>query len=599
LAALGALLAACGGGAAANTSPSPPSTAPSAPATAKPSLSTAAQASGSPSAAASVSTSAQPAASASGSTQPATSASASAQPTASGQPATVAGVKLPTYTPVQGPKPDLPSGIGDVPDGYLSYPKNLFQAVKQAPGDGGDVTFMTEIFGAPPSPLDQYPAWQAVNKAMNANLKMTMIAFANYNTKVQSTIAGGDLPDVIFVPYGVGTAVSALPQFLQAKCAELTPLVSGDAVKDYPNLANIPTRAWKSTVFNGGIYGLPITLPVFFWVLWYHAELLEQASLAVPRTADEFKKTLQALTKNGMYGFGSENNTGFSVGAGLFPAMFGAPNNWQIDSNGKWTKDFETDQYKAAVGYARDLWAAGVYHPDSVNWDVLTARTNFEGRKFAFRFDGLTTVTYNSGRNLNPPSKPRLLVPPPADGSKGHYRFGTGDFGFISFKKTSADRLKMLLRISDYFAAPFGSQEYQLLHYGIEHTDFDLDAKGNPVLNKKGSADSMPWGSPTGSAVSHPPAVLFDPEQPDFAQNVQPAEKAMYAVGQDDPTVGYYSETNGTKGGVIAQQLSDGINAIVRGQDQLSNWDNLVKIWQNAGGNQIRQEYEAAYAKYK
>ena len=192
-----------------------------------------------------------------------------------------------------------------------------------------------------------------------------------------------------------------------------------------------------------------------------------------------------------------------------------------------------------------------------------------------------------------------MPLPPAAAGSKGNYRFGTGDFGFVSFKKTTADRLKLLLRISDYFAAPFGSQEYVLLHYGIEHTDFEYDAKGNPALNKKGSADSMPWGSPTGSAVSHPPAILFDPAYPDFASNVQPAEKAMYAVGQDDPTVGYYSETDGTKGGIIAQQLSEGVNSIVRGQDQLSSWDGLVKTWQNAGGNQIRQEYQDAYAKSK
>lgn len=45
-------------------------------------------------------------------------------------------------------------------------------------------------------------------------------------------------------------------------------------------------------------------------------------------------------------------------------AMFGAPNNWAVDSAGNFTKDFETEQFNAALGYVRDLYAAGVFLPD-------------------------------------------------------------------------------------------------------------------------------------------------------------------------------------------------------------------------------------------
>ena len=40
--------------------------------------------------------------------------------------------------------------------------------------------------------------------------------------------------------------------------------------------------------------------------------------------------------------------------------MFGAPNNWAVDSNGRFTKDIETEQFAAALGYVRDLYAAGL-----------------------------------------------------------------------------------------------------------------------------------------------------------------------------------------------------------------------------------------------
>ena len=44
--------------------------------------------------------------------------------------------------------------------------------------------------------------------------------------------------------------------------------------------------------------------------------------------------------------------------------MFGAPNNWSVDSSGKFTKDIETAQFEAALGWVRDTFAAGVYYPD-------------------------------------------------------------------------------------------------------------------------------------------------------------------------------------------------------------------------------------------
>ena len=46
-------------------------------------------------------------------------------------------------------------------------------------------------------------------------------------------------------------------EFLNSQCADLTPYLSGDAVKAYPNLANLPTLSWKSTIYNGKIMGVP------------------------------------------------------------------------------------------------------------------------------------------------------------------------------------------------------------------------------------------------------------------------------------------------------------------------------------------------------
>src|SRR5262252_7828700 len=81
-------------------------------------------------------------------------------------------LQLPTYQPpANAPAPDYPgSPDGAVMPGYLNFPKTPFQSVKQAPGDGSEVSIFLNISGGPPPPMDQNPPWQAWNKALNATL---------------------------------------------------------------------------------------------------------------------------------------------------------------------------------------------------------------------------------------------------------------------------------------------------------------------------------------------------------------------------------------------------------------------------------------------
>ena len=99
------------------------------------------------------------------------------------------------------------------------------------------------------APLEDNPAWQEVNKQVGATLQMQLTPFADYTARLQTVLAGGDLPDVVYIP----AIQPEQAQLLQAKFADLTPYLSGDAVKEYPNLASLPTTSWKHTVFNNAI----------------------------------------------------------------------------------------------------------------------------------------------------------------------------------------------------------------------------------------------------------------------------------------------------------------------------------------------------------
>lgn len=309
--------------------------------------------------------------------KPTTAAAPTSPPAAAGQttaPATVAaqpkGValgKLPAYVPIQNTvsPPDLPgSSDGLVNPGWTSYPKQLFQAVKTLPGSGSDITVSLQSNNPPFPPLDQNAQWQAINKALNAKMNVLYIPFADFDPKWASVQASNDLPDIMCTITRPSTPI--VPAFLDAKCADLTPYLAGDAVKDYPNLAAIPSRAWKSALVNGKIYGVPIPLSPYFWWFWGHQEIVDKLGRQYPKSAAEFKDIAAQVNapQNNTWAIGSEGGSqyAFSTVNGLWNGVFKAPNYWAVDSAGKFTYLFETEEYRQAMLYALDLFNAGFYH---------------------------------------------------------------------------------------------------------------------------------------------------------------------------------------------------------------------------------------------
>ncbi|HEU0166396.1 MAG TPA: hypothetical protein VFS62_01375, partial [Chloroflexota bacterium] len=428
-----------------------------------------------------------------------------------------------------------------IPDGYVNYPKTPFQSVPKPPGDGGDVTFAGETFG-PLIPLEQNTLWQNLNKAMNANLKLNLAPFSDWAFgKFQAYVAGGDLADITMIP--IGGVIPDLPQFLETKAQDLTPFVGGDAVKDYPNLAALPTLGWKGMVYDSKIFAVPIAQSVFYWALWARQDLLEAANIPWPKTAADFKSALTAMTKPGQtqFGIGFESGNRYAyaltnVGGQLWPAIYNAPNTWAVDKSGKFTKDWETDQFKAAVQLAHDVNAAGAFDPET-NYNTISASQAFEGGRLAFRFDNaLSTADFDAGEIPNHPVKPtqnplwkiRLAPPIAADAnSKGQYNYGPGNFGLIVLKKSTPERTKLLLNILNYIVAPFGSQEYLNVQYGVKGQDYNLDDNGNPARTKNGQQNIISWAGVAGG----PPPVLFDPNNKDFAPTMNASLKALNAVG--------------------------------------------------------------------
>ena len=478
--------------------------------------------------------------------------------------------------------------------GYLTYPRSPAASVAETPGRGGVVSIMTWQYTPPVAALDQNTALQELNKRVGAELHLQLAPISDYPQRLATLMAGNDLPDTTY--FNVPLTTPGLAQFLKSKCADLTPFLAGDAIKDYPNLAALPTPAWKGALYGDTLYGVPVVYSQLFRVVWTHQELLDQAGVGMPKDTDDFKRILQAVTNPqlGQWALGVDPGQGLGVSFGLEGMWFGAPNNWSVDKSGKFTKDRETDAYKAAVAYTRDLYAAGVFHPNSVTGNNAQGKTDFAGRKVVFRWDGAASSVqfWDQSAAADPPGKLRIAPPFSAPGTRATYPLGLGQMGFSALKQASSDRIRELLRILDFLAAPFGTQEHLLINYGVPGVHHMLDPNGNPILTDKGTAEVTPsW-----SFVVRPTPVLFDPKSADFARVLQADQLPNIQAGQPDPSLGLYSETQSTKGALAEQPFLDGLTDVVLGRRPFADYDQLVKDWQNAGGNQIRTELEQGFA---
>jgi len=280
--------------------------------------------------------------------------------------------------------------------------------------------------------------------------------------------------------------------------------------------------------------------------------------------------------------------------------VYGSTNMWR-EATGKFTKDYETPEYKEAVAYHRALWDAGVFHPDSPTLSGSPAGALYYSGKFVFSpHASWSLVAYQTAweraNTADPEFKPRAVLPFNKDGTGRAAQFvGLGSTGTIALKKASPERIKELLGVLNYLAAPVGTTEALLLQYGVEGPDFTHDTNGNPVPTPQGLVDTVvPWKN-----ISGPPDYLFSATSAEYVPVTYQAQKEHFASTVPNATVGLYSPTDASKGITLRTTFIDKMNDILFGRQPVSTYDDLVKEWRANGGDAIRAEYEKAFQQAK
>ena len=497
-------------------------------------------------------------------------------------------VALPTYVPYTGLKPDLPGSEEGVDPAFRNFPKTNPKAVPEVPGKGETLTAMANIYYAAPPGPDKNSFWAGLNKRMGVNLDMQMVSNADYLQKFPTVIACNELPDMLQTPNGSPPPIPNLPQLLDKRFTNLSEFLSGDAVKEYPMLANLPTRAWKSAVFNGGIYGIPIPRGAIGAYHFIRLDLFEAAGVSpTPKSYEELVQTSQALTdaKKRRWAFGLINQPRQLLGR-----MNDEPNIWR-EEGGKLTHTYETDQYAQTITDLIAMWKSGVMHPDSFNPAQPFKQLFNAGTVAINAADGYPAWTQYILDNASNPNFKLGLMPAyrREGGQLANWNLGSGFFSITLLKKQDdKEKLKTILRVLNWLAAPFGTEEYRYRLYGEEGVDHTVDSAGNPVLTKTGTANTV---VPI-RYLADAPFAIYMPGRPQDADTQHEYQSLEIPTGVSNPTIGLFSNTAASKNATADKSFNDGVNDIIQGRRPFSDLKNLVSTWRTAAGDAMRTEYQ-------
>lgn len=495
-------------------------------------------------------------------------------------------VPLPAYQPVDGAAPDLKGTVSGVPDAYLGYPADPATSVAETPGSGGPVIALLSSFAVTPTaaPANTYLA--DLNTKINAELDLQVVPAPDYAAKLATTVSGGNLPDLLeMLP-----TQPQLPQLLRAIAADLTDHLSGESIKDYPNLAAFAPDMWRTTIFDNRIYGLPVPRPLQSTVPFIRTDLFQQQGLNPdPRSWEEFRDLCAALTvpKDSRYAL-SQPPIAYLNGA------LGGINEWG-ELDGKLLRWQETEQYRQALGWVAELVKAGYVHPDAfaANATVL-GKQRLVGGQVGIHPDGYSA--WGSLARFLPEGQQEVIGGLSVHGFAGAtptYAIGAGSTDFTVLAKADDDRIVELLKIMNFLAAPFGSAEFLFRKYGnagVQHTVED----NNPVLTQRGTDEITPvteaidYHLVDGVKVAYEGALTkITRAKYDFAKQAEPGYVRSAVIG-------LYSETQARTGNQFSRTLTDLQNGVITGRKSMDDLADALADWNAGDGQKIKAEFTAA-----
>ncbi|MDG5805785.1 extracellular solute-binding protein [Streptomyces ossamyceticus] len=492
---------------------------------------------------------------------------------------------LPTYVGSKVAQPDLPAKNGSA-DGYTGRVDlaALATSVPDKLGTGAPFKIMSPFWGAPPKPGNAY--YTALDAAAGTKITWQNQDGNTYGEKLGAVLASSAIPDMVVVPsWELG---GKIPNAINAKFMDLGPYLAGDKVKKYPNLAAIPSDAWRMSIFGGALRGIPLpSAAAGFIVPYYRKDIFDEKGWSVPKSPDEFlgwaKEATSAKAK--VYACGDMSWSAQAI-FGTRPA---GTLGWNIGDDGKLTYRIEDPAFLEALEWVRKLFDAGVVHPDD------RARSGDPSQRFTageiLVFNSDMSAWYNKTAE-QAQSHPDFQIDAMdyfgADGGEPTlWASQPAALWSLIRKGASKETIENALAAANFSAAPYGTEERMLVDYGVEGTHFTVK-DGVPVKTDRGNSEVInAW-----SSLAAPAPYVAHPDLPEVARKQVEWQQRMGAFMKKTSTYGM-NIVEPSRYANLRSQFEQLELDYVRGHKKLSDVQDAISTWKSSGGDKLRDWYKS------
>ncbi|WP_168735372.1 extracellular solute-binding protein [Cohnella fermenti] len=447
-----------------------------------------------------------------------------------------------------------------------------------------------------------------INEKFNIDYKPTIVPYDGYQEKMSTTIAGGDMPDVLGIEeYLAGGALHTW-----ADMGAFLPL--NDYIDKYPTLAEVPDEIWAAvTNKDGQIWGIPRYYPnnpTQNWVI--RQDWLDNLGLQMPTTYEELAQVALAFTNDDPDQNGKNDTYGLVMGPGGAPsyamgAYWDRDAWYHKDADGNLIPGYISDARKEQVALYADLYKQGAITKGfGANASFEVGQSDFYNNKAGIYMGGIRGMDENLANSLlsvAPDAKlssiPPFVAPDGSQGltaQRGYYRITVlnaklaGDEGKI-------DRILSLIDYGRTFV-PVDERTPD-----NETFDFRSGQEGTGYTFDNGAAtfaqpdqgltpfsylpDSNMWApsvldnkysETTNNPLLKPYVAQLEQEYVDFPEYVDPSY------------IGYSPTNNSSKGTEAINKVADAQVKMIMGELPLTSWDDVVSDYMKSGGSDIIKE---------
>lgn len=479
-------------------------------------------------------------------------------------------------------------------DVYIDNPSEFFQSVDRDPADGTDtITTFQLMWGTPPIDREDNPYWQELEKRLGVTFEPQFVPAPTYDSKFSTMLASGSIPDLVFVN---DQSAAQLQAIRDGAFADLSEVLGGDAIEQWPNLAARTPDIWQASLKQGRIFQIPSVVARITNHVVMRRDVFEETSIGPePQDADELLTALTEMsgtTKDGqkIYGF-----TNVPDNRQLFYRLFRVGAEWQLDDSGKLVHMTETKNYAEMLTWLNAAWKAGVFDPNSLTpeADSTAWRSGLSYEAISNTFGGslfADAAEQHLGTELDFFSLPGFDGTAPLIIQNIPYGRSTAISAEVA---QDEDRLHRVLDVLDYLSAPWGSEEHQFVTGGIEGRHWEFGELNIPVgIDDHAEELGVQYvGVESGRTRygAHPDSVDLAERFTQYMEQVVENSETRVLEGLESDSATFIS-----KGPQLSQSLQDFENDVITGRSEPGALADFVSSYLSSGGEDIRGEYETA-----